>query len=260
MTTSRFDGVGARFWGILGAIALLVIGVVVFRATPGNDGDIALDKSLVQAFGVTWEMREIEWREAEGLHGVRTELHPFRGSGTLPDTTEAIGNGLCGAVLSALPKDAPVKHRRDVFRVRVKLPTLTTDGVTPDFFVNVIDGACNTIVRSGNSMMSYPGLAPDWVLSEWKADDVALDGFKVVFRRTNDAPLNSLNLELACRAALFDLPSLLGEHLDAFKNLSSIQIVAEAGVGGGWFRFSRSLAWNVPINEFGCGEAVEIET
>ncbi len=259
MTISHFENPKNRVLGMLGA-ALLIVGFLVFLMFRSSN-EVKRDQThdLFNAFGVTWEMRDVEWREAEGLHSIELRAQQLRGGGKLPGSIAEIGDALCGAVLSALPRGAPVKHRNNVFRVRVFLPPLKETGVSPEFVSNVVDGACKSIEMSGRSMLSYPGLAPDWVLLEWKADNADLEGFQVVFRRTSDVKLAALDLDFACRAALFDLPGILGEHAEAFRRLRSIRVVAETGVGLNLFRFSRSLAWDVPISPAGCGQAKEVE-
>lgn len=244
---------------------MLVIFVIalslVFNLISSREEEVKQSGELhrISVFGVKWELQEVEWRKAEGLYALYSNLVPISGSGRLPDKAEDVGNAFCGNVLSSLPADSPVADRNEIFRVSFSLPTLSENGITPEFITYVDAGACKTIAEGKWTKMAYPGLYPDWLLFEWKADNAALDDFRVVFRRTADQPLKSINLEIACRAALFDLPRILAEHKVAFEKLRSIKITAEAGVGRGFFKASRSLSWSVPIGPAGCGQAEEFK-
>ncbi len=259
MTIFHSDISRQKTLGLIGAMIAVIVVFAGLLLASTDEEKSTKTHSLFNAFGVVWEMKKIEWRKAEGLYALKFEAHPVRGSGKLPGSEVEVANAFCGAVLTSLPKDAPVGHRNEVFRVRALLPALERDGQIPDVIANIVDGRCEAHVDAGRFMLSYPGLAPDWVLFEWKADNADLDGFKVVFRRTADAPLNSLDLALACRAAFFDLPQILGEHLEAFRRLETIRIAAEAGAGSGLFRASRALTWDVPVASEECGQAAEVK-
>ncbi len=258
MTTSPSDRQTGP--GLLVAVAILAVAIAAIWAYGAfKSSDRASAKpDTVQAFDVVWELQNAQWRQAEGLYALKADLVPIRGRGRLSDDLEAVSRTFCRAILSALPRAAPVSRRSQVFRVDVTLSTLGDESARPRYMSGAADGTCFALGRGQSTYPTYPGLAPDWYMARWKAKSEDLSDFTVIFRRTGDQRLSSLDVNLACRAALFDLPDMLGDYREAFTKLRKMRVAALAGADGRWIKFNRSLAWDVDIGPGGCGKANEV--